>query len=598
MKLSGLQIKNYRSIVDSGEIRIEPFQVFVGENNAGKSNILRAIDVFLAAGTGGVQESNFFDKTQPIIIASTFTDLTSEERKSLRLYLINDKLILEKHLSLQPGERTGRIKIETEYRGYVAKPKDWWLSVDAIVKEKGSRPNWQLIAEENGILDYVLQQGNKVTKASYEAGIRRLLQERTDIEYEVSIETLQQPLLKELPSFYLLPAITDYSSEIDRRSSSMVFRRLMGDLADRIIKTDPRYSEIESSLQKIKQLLNPPVRGEQRPDELKRLDILSKIEDTLRREIARLMPSVESVRLEVFLEETRDFFSRGVSLKVDDGVLTDVVDKGHGMQRSVVFGLLQTLIMNQRNQLLTAIDDENRPTHPIILAIEEPELYMHPQMQRLIFKVLRQFSETDQVIYCTHSPAFVDVSAYHSIGVVRKDSTSVGTRVHQCEEGALGSPDERKGFQFLNSFDVDCNQMFFAKKSVLVEGEQDMIALLAAGRKRGLFAEFPEEIGYTIVVTGNKEEIPKFLKILNAFELPYVVWLELDGKAEDEGKNGDITGLLNGNRCVKLPKRLEDVVGYNGHFGKTYNAKKYFEDSNNITDQFCQLVEQVFNRDV
>ena len=173
MKLSALRIKNYRSIVDSGEIRIEPFQVFVGENNAGKSNILRAIDVFLAAGAGGVQESNFFDKTQPIVIASTFTGLAPEERKSLRPYLIGDKLVLEKHLSLQSDEKTGRTKIETEYHGYVAKPKDWWLSVDGVIDEKGSRPNWQQVAEEHDILDYVQKDG-KVTKASYEEGLRRL----------------------------------------------------------------------------------------------------------------------------------------------------------------------------------------------------------------------------------------------------------------------------------------------------------------------------------------------------------------------------------------------------------------------------------------
>lgn len=604
MKLSALHIKNYRSIVDSGEIHVEPFQVFVGENNAGKSNILRAIDVFLAAGAGGVQESNFFDKTQPIIITATFTDLTAEERKSLRTYLLGDKLALEKHLSLQLDEKTGKTKVETEYHGYVAKPKHWWLSVDGVIAEKGTKPNWQQIAEENGILEYVRQDDGKVLKTSYEAGLRRLLQERTDIAYEEPVlgKTqalgLQPVLLKELPSFYLLSAITDYSSEIDRRSSSTVFRRLMGDLADRIIKVDPRYVEIESSLQKVKYLLNPPDKDEKRPDELKRLDVLSTIEDMLQKEIARLMPSVEAVRLEVFLEETRDLFSRGVSLKVDDGVLTDVVDKGHGMQRSVVFGLLQMLIMNQRGQLLPTVDGENRSTRSIIMAIEEPELYIHPQMQRLIFRVLRGFSESDQVIYSTHSPAFIDVSAYHCIGVVRKDSISVGTRVHQCEEGVLGSPDERKGFQFLNSFGIEQNQMFFAKKTILVEGEHDMIAIFATARKLGFFTEFPEEIGYTVVVTGGKEEIPKFQKILNAFGLPYVVWLELDGKGENEGKNREILDLLNRNRCVRLPTRLEDAVGYNGHFGKTYYTKKYFKDPDNVTDQFQRLVRELLEQEV
>jgi len=61
MRLTNLRIQNYRSIVDSGEINIEPLQAFVGENNAGKSNILNAIQVFLTSGTGGITEADLFD---------------------------------------------------------------------------------------------------------------------------------------------------------------------------------------------------------------------------------------------------------------------------------------------------------------------------------------------------------------------------------------------------------------------------------------------------------------------------------------------------------------------------------------------------------
>ncbi len=600
MKLTNLRVQNFRSIVDSGDIRIETFQAFVGENNSGKSNILKAIDAFLTAGAGGVQENNFFDKTKPIIIAATFAGLSPEERKDLRPYILGDKLILEKHLSVLKGEKTDRKKIASEYHGYMARPKEWWLSTEGVI-EKNSKPNWQQVANEHGILDYVQTTDGKVTKKSYEEGLRRLLIEKKDVEYEEPILGntqalgLQPVLLNNLISFYLLPAITDYSDEIDRRSSTTVFRRLMGDLADRILKLDPRYREIETSLEKIKNLLNPPIKDEQRPDELKRLEILGKIEQTLKQSIVKLMPTVAAIRIEVIFEETKELFSRGVSLKVDDGVLTDVVDKGHGMQRSVVFGLLQTLIKNQRSESITTVENKNSPSRSIILAIEEPELYIHPQMQRLIFDVLREFAMSDQVIYSTHSPAFIDISNYHCVGVVRKETIRDGSHVHQCGDGVLGSPDEKKGFQFLNSFGLEQNQMFFANKVILVEGEQDQIAIIAAGRKLGLFKEFPEEIGHTIIVTRNKEEIPKYQKLLNAYELPYVVWLELDGQDETQGKNNDIISLLQGKPCMKIPKRLEDLVGHKGHFDKTYGAMKWFKNPDNITDDLQVLVKDLFN---
>lgn len=601
VKLTSLRIKNYRSIVDSGDIRIDPSQAFVGENNVGKSNILKAIEVFLKAGTAGVDETNFFDKTNTIVITVTFNDLTKHERKALRPYLLGNKLVLEKHLSFQTETRSGKTKVTSEYHGYVAKPKNWWLSTEGVIENKGNRPNWHQVAEEYDILDYVQQEDGRVTKGSYEKGLRRLLQEREDIEYEQPVLGhtqalgLQPVLLNNLPEFYLLPAITDYSSEIDRRSSSTTFRRLMGDLADRILKADPRYSEVEASLQRIKCLLNPPASDEQRADGLGRLEILKTIEGRLRDTIAKLMPSVDAVHLEVILEETKDFFSRGVTLKIDDGILTDVLAKGHGLQRSVVFGLIQMLILSQRGQLLpTEAQSEATPSQPIILAIEEPELYVHPQMQRMVFSVLREFSQSDQVIYTTHCPAFVAVVSYHCIGVVKKESIPEGTRVHQCASGVLGSLDDRKGFQLLTSFGLEHNQMFFAKNIILVEGRQDVIAILATGRSLGLFTEFSEEIGYTIVVADNKDQIPKFQKLLHAFQLPYVVWLELDGKDENEDKNKRFLDLLADNRCVKLPGCLEDAAGHQGHFDKTYHAKEYFKNPNNITENLKKRVQELF----
>ena len=74
MRLSNLSIKNYRSIVQIDDIRIESLQAFVGENNAGKSNLLSAIEVLLTPGLAGVQPQDFFAKNHDISITGTFSD--------------------------------------------------------------------------------------------------------------------------------------------------------------------------------------------------------------------------------------------------------------------------------------------------------------------------------------------------------------------------------------------------------------------------------------------------------------------------------------------------------------------------------------------
>ncbi len=598
MRLSTLEIKNYRSIIASGSIRLENLQAFVGENNAGKSNILRAIEVLLTAGLAGVQVSDFFDRSQDIVIVGTFSDLTTTQQHLLGPHLIDGELVVCKRYSLTQSTNLISPKVNHVYCSYVTKPKPWWLSTQGVIDREGTRPNWRVVAQQVGILAEVQLADGRVTKKSYAQGVRKIsTSQETEYDEPASDEMVSlgtsPGFLTHLPKLYLLPAITDYSSEIDRRSSSTTFRRLMGDLSDRILRADPRYQEIEASLQHLKSLLNPPPENNEQDEPAHRLEILDTIEQKLTKSISRLMPTVESVQLEVLVEEPKDFFARGVGLQINDGVLTDVLAKGHGLQRSVVFGLLQTLIASQRDELLPD-GMALQASEPIMLAIEEPELYIHPQSQRMIFGVLREFAESDQVIYTTHSPAFVDIAAYECIAVARKENIQTGTKLHQCDLGALGGFDDKKGFQFLNSFGLEQNQMFFARQTILVEGQQDVIAILAAGRKTNCFREFPEEIGYTIVVADNKEEIPKFQRLLNAFELPYLVWLELDGQGERVGKNKEILDLLGENRCVKLVGRLEDVAGYNGHFGKTYNAKKHFENPDNITVELEQLVRRIF----
>lgn len=605
MRLIGFRVQNYRSIVDSGDMRIEPLQMLVGENNSGKSNILKAIQTFLTSGAGGVEQSDFFDPSQPMVLTATFGELSASERKRLRRYLLGDKLILEKRVVLEEDKRSGRNRPKAEYHGYQAKPKDWWLTTEGVIEHTGSsRPNWEQIAADNGIIDYVRDESGRVTKSSYEAGLARILVEREDIEFEepslghTQALGLQPVLLNELPVFRILPAITDYSDEIDKRSSSTNFRLLMGDLADRILKADPRYQQIETNLRHLACLLNAPQPDEERENGLGRLVVLDGVERKLQEIISKLMPSVCGVRVKVDVEEMRDLFSRGVSIWIDDGKLTEVMMKGHGLQRCVVFGLLQALILNQRGQLIDLqVDREsaaNCDERTIILAIEEPELYIHPQMQRLIFGVLRDFAVTDQVIYSTHSPAFVDVANYQSIAVITKESVSEGTKVKQCVPGVLDAPTEQKTFQFLSSFGLEQNSMFFAKKVILVEGDEDIIAVLATGREAGLFREFPEELGYTLIATGSKQEMPKYMKLLNAFGISYVVLHELDGQP-DSDENQRIRDLVDGNRIVVIDTRLEDIVGHSGHFNKAYNAKKFFEKRTNITDQIKNVVSQLFS---
>jgi len=86
-------------------------------------------------------------------------------------------------------------------------------------------------------------------------------------------------------------------------------------------------------------------------------------------------------------------------------------------------------------QLLAEAQDESEnraaQVRPIILIIEEPELYMHPQMERRMRDVLYRLAGQPnmQVACSTHSPVFLDIADKHKaiVRVVRDGDGNVTT---------------------------------------------------------------------------------------------------------------------------------------------------------------------------
>ena len=91
MRMTSFRIKNFRSIVDSGEITSQDLMVFIGRNNAGKSNVLKTLNAFF---TNKVTSEDIpSDRTKgEIELTITFTDLDPVVRRQLSLILLNNTL--------------------------------------------------------------------------------------------------------------------------------------------------------------------------------------------------------------------------------------------------------------------------------------------------------------------------------------------------------------------------------------------------------------------------------------------------------------------------------------------------------------------------
>ena len=67
----------------------------------------------------------------------------------------------------------------------------------------------------------------------------------------------------------------------------------------------------------------------------------------------------------------------------------------------------------------------------LILLIEEPELYLRPQAQRYLYRLLRDFAAAgNQVLYSTHAPAFLNVGRLEELALVEHHADA-GTAIVQ-----------------------------------------------------------------------------------------------------------------------------------------------------------------------
>ncbi|WP_165210587.1 ATP-dependent nuclease [Streptococcus tangpeifui] len=90
-----------------------------------------------------------------------------------------------------------------------------------------------------------------------------------------------------------------------------------------------------------------------------------------------------------------NFFKNGNILLEENGIKTDVSEKGTGMQRALALSLIQ---------VYADIDIEGDTRTPLFFFIDEPETFLHPQAQDKLLNSLEKISTNSQIFITTHSP--------------------------------------------------------------------------------------------------------------------------------------------------------------------------------------------------
>jgi putative ATP-dependent endonuclease of the OLD family len=231
--------------------------------------------------------------------------------------------------------------------------------------------------------------------------------------------------------------------------------------------------------------------------------------------------------------------------------------------------------------------------HGFVLLIEEPELFLRPQGQRYLYRLLRTFAEAgNQVIYSTHAPAFLNVGRLEELAVVEYHAET-GTTIVQPDPLPAD-----ESFRALSELDAERSELFLARAVLLVEGRTEKLTFPFVFRALGHDVD-REEI--TIVECGGKPNIPLFLRICRAAGIPFVVVHDRDaapGKKPILGErvlNGQIAELAGPERTVVLAPDFEACAGLRGHSHKPAHAWERFTgiERGAVPPQLALAVEKV-----
>jgi len=544
MKIRNVKIENFRSIKEL-QFEFQDLMILIGENNAGKTNIFKALDLFFSTSVRGMDDECFCNKDldKDITITVTFDRLNQSETERIGKYLIDGRLTVQKTFFYDPS--TG--KIDARYSGMVREPKAGYLKLSNFDQFKHELTK---IVRENSLPNYFKTSKGTVTQESYKTGVERYIDENKDtIEWDdpVFLETQflgwKPVAVSKFTDFLYVPAVKEVSDE-SKYASSNLFGRLIDAMLTRIPERDEKLRELRDLFKRAGRLLNRPLEGE---DDARPGPIIE-LERKLLTLLKESMPSTSDVRITIEIPKVEDVFRSSTRIIVDDGIPTSVDSKGHGLQRMLLFTLFRMYA-----DLLRATGGETVDHRSLIFAIEDPEIYLHPQAQRKMFEVLKTISETDQVVICTHSPFFVDMNYYTSFGIVSKPDTTLGTQIFQRVK-EIFPPEEREAFKLINEFNPERNEVFFAKKVLLVEGETEKVAfpLIATKLDRDFDAE-----GISVVECGGKYNITLLMKILNTFRIPYLVTHDQDPIPTKKMKREE---EINARKIFQLNQRIADEL--------------------------------------
>jgi len=379
MLLKKVIISNYRGINGTSEVDFNIFSCIVGQNDAGKSTILKAIDAVLNDKSG--------------ISRSDYNVLSNDNFISLELQFdpLNSQQLLGEEIptSLEEEELTDAAglfcwrRIWTVSDSALSKPKTYFIrkkyegTSDFLLKTEAQlqtqcTANGIETSKGNGLEFNNVEKRAKLREYNKTQGIAFNYEtEEVPSSGATKLKVMADAMKKALPAFQYFKADTSLSD------TDTTIQKYFKDMAFDLISEELDTQEIQETIK------------------AKLESVLEKVTD----KINQVVGVSESVQPRIEFDWSKLISTSFVSSANGNDI--PLSSRGDGFRRITMMAYFEYLAETTRAG----------GSQQIIFGFEEPETFLHPSAQAKLFEKLKLLNDNGyQVIVSTHSPTIVGSS--------------------------------------------------------------------------------------------------------------------------------------------------------------------------------------------
>jgi putative ATP-dependent endonuclease of the OLD family len=453
MRLTGVVLEGFRRYRQPIRIRISDMTAFIGRNDAGKSTILDALDIFFDGGTAKLEcaDACKAGDAARVRIACTFADFPLEitlDRGAITS-------LAAEHLLNADGE----LEIHKVWDLSGAKPKGPIVSARAL--HPSSEPASGLLAAKQKDLQKLVKElslqcscnmvENPSMRAAVYAACGDLKLAETDVPLNGGGEdskSVWAALERYLPVYALFKS--------DRESSDQ----------DREVQ-DPMKVAIKKAMAAMEATLQTIAES-----------VEAQACETAKRTVEHLRasyPVLASTLMPKFRKPNWDSVFK-LDLASDDEIPLN--KRGSGVRRLVLLSFFEAEAARRQHDRQEA----GKITVPAIYAIEEPETSQHPDNQVMIIEALKALAASgEQVIVTTHVPALAGLLPVDSLRYIDTDPATERPRIRSGSDDVYAEVAEALGV-YPTVIQRSNGDSRFPRVAVCVEGYTDESALRSLGR--------------------------------------------------------------------------------------------------------------------